>query len=78
LGVTAPGAPGPPVARPPGPAAPPRSPPDPPPRDASPVTSRSPRWRWSDLLRRVFAVDEVAGPASQGPIQVDRSLRAGR
>jgi len=67
---TAPALRGPPVLPLPGPIAPPRSSADPTSRDPAPATSRPPRWRWADLLYRVFAADALACPNCGGRMRV--------
>jgi hypothetical protein len=69
LRVTPPAAAGPPVA-PPGPVVQPPLPADPPPPGPPPFTSRPPRWRWADLLQRVFAVDALTCPNCGGRMRV--------
>ena len=68
LGMTASVAPGTPIASTAG--APPHSPAAPLPAEAAPVPPRSPRWRWADLLHRVFAVDVLACPRCGGRMRI--------
>jgi hypothetical protein len=58
-----------PVAAPPGPAGVAPPPADPLP-DPPPSAARPPRWRWADLLQRVFAVDVLACPNCGGRMRV--------
>lgn len=51
----------------PPPVMPPTAPPCP---TAAPGTSPSSRWRWADLLQRVFAVDVLACPRCGGRMRV--------
>jgi hypothetical protein len=69
-GTTAPAAPDPPVASPPwvGAAAP--SPAVASTRDRAREGASPPRWRWADLLRRVFAIDALACPNCGGRMRV--------
>jgi len=70
LGATTPAAPGMPVAPPLGPAAPTPTPADSVPLDPAPGPLRPPRWRWADLLQRVFSVDALACPNCSGRMRV--------
>jgi len=68
LGMTASVAPGTPIASTAG--APPQSPAALLPAEAAPVAPRLPRWRWADLLHRVFAVDVLACPRCGGRMRI--------
>ena len=68
LGMTASVAPGTPIASTAG--APPQSPAALPPAEAAPVAPRLARWRWADLLHRVFAVDVLACPRCGGRMRI--------
>lgn len=69
-GPMAPGVPGMPVAPPPGSAAPAPTAADRPPRDPAPGSLRPPRWRWADLLQRVFEIDVLVCPNCGGRMRV--------
>ena len=70
LRATAPMAPGSPVPPSPGPVASPPWSPDPPSPYPAPAPLHPPRWRWADLLQRVFAVDVLACPNCGGRMRV--------
>jgi hypothetical protein len=70
LDATAPAAPGPPVRPLPAPVAPFPRWADPPSPAPAPVTSRPTRWRWAELLHRVFAADALACPRCGGRMRV--------
>src|SRR5262249_49550809 len=62
--------PGGPTAPRPGPGAHNSTPADPPPRDPAPAALHPARWRWADLLQRVFSVDALACPNCGGRMRV--------
>jgi hypothetical protein len=76
LGMTASVAPGTPIASTAGTL--PQSPAALLPPEAAPVPQRPPRWRWADLLHRVFAVDVLACPRCGGQHLFRRPPRTGR